>query len=412
MEHHRLYKRGRIWWTWVKIGTKWRCVSTGCRDRPAAEIQAAKLERQTADPSAEAKASATLGSTLQLYLTHKLKLVDAKKRSETSREFYKTKAGNWQRVLEFDPPGDTEGKEIDLPLSQLTPAHVDMYIEFRSKEPGARRDSTISNHTLRKELTTLRQALTLAKRAGTYDGDIDSLFPIDFSAEYEPRDRVLDRHEVTKFLRALLPNKELNRHDVTTDRAAYVAFIIATGARKSGADRALDADVGTNAIRLRETKTKKADRTVPILTSDQKQLMDFALRNARGKDGKLFLPWDSINRDFVNSCARAGIGRCSPNDLRRTLATWLRAAGVQKDVVATLLGHTTSAMVERVYARLRPSDLARLMANQLGLKPEAECRKDVEGSPDSAGLVGLSEHDLLLQALEIKRNAADPEEAE
>jgi hypothetical protein len=42
----------------------------------------------------------------------------------------------------------------------------------------------------------------------------------------------------------------------------------------------------------------------------------------------------------------------SPNDLRRTYASWLKQRGVDSMVVAKLLGHTSSRMVELVYGHL------------------------------------------------------------
>ena len=62
------------------------------------------------------------------------------------------------------------------------------------------------------------------------------------------------------------------------------------------------------------------------------------------------------------ACARAGIERCSPNDLRRTCATWLRAAGVAPDLIAPVMGHADTRMVERVYGRLSPQALATRLA--------------------------------------------------
>jgi integrase len=90
------------------------------------------------------------------------------------------------------------------------------------------------------------------------------------------------------------------------------------------------------------------------------------MQQAGGVDA-LFRPWDSVNRDFVRACERARIERCSPNDLRRTLALWLRAGGASPDVVGMILGHTTSRMVETVYARLarRPEAVRRLLEAQL-----------------------------------------------
>jgi len=55
------------------------------------------------------------------------------------------------------------------------------------------------------------------------------------------------------------------------------------------------------------------------------------------------------------ACARAGIPRCTPNDLRRTYSTWLRADGVPNELSAPTMGHKDTRMLDRVYARLRRS---------------------------------------------------------
>ena|GEM_PF-3809021 len=39
-------------------------------------------------------------------------------------------------------------------------------------------------------------------------------------------------------------------------------------------------------------------------------------------------------RDLAQACDRAGIEPCTPNDLRRTCATWLRQAGAAPDLIA------------------------------------------------------------------------------
>jgi hypothetical protein len=51
---------------------------------------------------------------------------------------------------------------------------------------------------------------------------------------------------------------------------------------------------------------------------------------------------------------------------RRTCATWLRAAGTPPHLIAPLMGHADSRMVERVYGRLEPSALAQLIAEATG----------------------------------------------
>ncbi len=50
---------------------------------------------------------------------------------------------------------------------------------------------------------------------------------------------------------------------------------------------------------------------------------------------------------------RAGIDHCTPNDLRRTYSTWLRAAGAHLDTIAPTMGHADTRMLQRTYARLR-----------------------------------------------------------
>jgi integrase len=63
----------------------------------------------------------------------------------------------------------------------------------------------------------------------------------------------------------------------------------------------------------------------------------------QGVEGLLFLPWQNVRRDLAQACDRAGIEPCTPNDLRRTCATWLRQAGAAPDLIAPVMGHTDTA---------------------------------------------------------------------
>ncbi len=383
----RLYLRGRIWWTqYYDLHGKRHDVSTKCRDRTAALVRADQLERDASDPKAAAQGAATVGDACQLYLKNKRRLVSRSKRSSESLEFFETKIGNVLRILEADGP---------LPLSDLLPKHLDRYVEARELEPGAKRESTVSAHTIKKELVAFRQALELMKREGLYDGDIERLMPPDHTAEYEPRDRALDRDELSRLIQVLMrdPTDVYRRSLVDDDRAAHVAFLVATAARWSGSERCMRADVAPDQswVRLRETKTKAAERVVPIVTRDQKVLLAFAVAHGGGKDGVLFRSWDSRGRDFPAACKRAGIPPCSPNDLRRTMATWMRAAGASPDVVGMVLGHTTARMVELVYARLSrsPDAVRRLLEAQLNCSVFAAERADSAafGAPNALAVV-------------------------
>lgn len=58
--------------------------------------------------------------------------------------------------------------------------------------------------------------------------------------------------------------------------------------------------------------------------------------------------------------------RVTPNDLRRSFATWLKQSDVDSAVVAAMMGHTSTAMVDRVYGRLDEGTLRRAIAKLPG----------------------------------------------
>ncbi|MBK6533732.1 MAG: hypothetical protein IPF99_30345 [Deltaproteobacteria bacterium] len=79
-----------------------------------------------------------------------------------------------------------------------------------------------SEGIIHKELVTLRAALKLARRAGLWNVDPAALLPVAFAPEYKPRSRCLTRRELARLLAELSP-----------DRAARVAFMVATSAELS-----------------------------------------------------------------------------------------------------------------------------------------------------------------------------------
>ena len=56
------------------------------------------------------------------------------------------------------------------------------------------------------------------------------------------------------------------------------------------------------------------------------------------RTGPLVQPWPNVHKDLRAACERAGIEPVTPNDLRRTFASWLKQAGEDSMVVARLLG--------------------------------------------------------------------------
>jgi hypothetical protein len=81
--------------------------------------------------------------------------------------------------------------------------------------------------------------------------------------------------------------------------------------------------------------------------------------------------WLNMNRDLAEASRRAKLPFVvTPNDLRRTFASWLIEAGVTREEVAKMLGHRGTAMVFRVYGRADPAkegeSIRRRIGNEIG----------------------------------------------
>ncbi len=334
-----LYKRGRTWWcTYYDHTGRRHLASTRCTDRQAAELTAARLERVAADPAHHAKTTATLTTALQAFLQQCDDRVAAGTMSAATRDFYATKAGHLVRVF-----GAHAG------LAGIDSTAVRAFLRKR-REEGA------SEHTLSKEITTLRQALRLAGLDGVWDGHVGHVVP-PVRAQYQPRLRVLTRCEVRDVLLAL-----------PSHRAAVVAFCVGTGAELGAAVRARRADVDPIAgtVRLRGAKRPTRARTVPLVMAEARALVSLAVDWATGREGLLFAPWPSVQRDLRAVAVRLKIEHFSPNDLRRTFANWHVAAGVSFATLAPVMGHSTTTMLQLVYGRISAADIAAKMRRELG----------------------------------------------
>ncbi len=241
-------------------------------------------------------------------------------------------------------------------------AHVDRYI-------SPRRSEAVSDHTIAKELVTLRASLKLAKRGGLWLGDIDALLPVGFAPDYRPRTRALSTEELGQLL-ALLPPA----------RAAQVSFIVATSACWSESVKARRGDVQLDSgwVHIHGTKRAARDRHILVRHPALASLLAYALEHAPGED-LLFPSWSNVRRDLLIACEQARIEPCSPNDLRRTYAKWMRLARVPAEIVAPTMGHRDTRMVERVYGRLSPEEIGALLTAHFA----PDC---IAGASDSVNL--------------------------
>lgn len=328
-----LYKRGSIYWTWVQG----RRATTGCRDRQAALLAARELERRAADPLYEAASKATWGSAVGDFLASLPGRV-----AGGTVDMYTQKLGHTVRLL-----------GADTPLARIDAGTVDRYIEGRRADVDEQgRSAAPSDSTLGKELTAIRQVLKRCFRQGTYPRHPSTALPVGWKTGYQPRRRWLTPEQLTALCLELTP-----------DRAAYLRFVVATGARRAElyAARPGDLDWEAGVVRLRGTKTDASDDLVPILPM-LRDLLEVAEAEAPGRDLPLLFPeWGNARRDILAACKRAGVAAVTWNDLRRTAGQWLRRAGAEPHLIARFLRHTSSKMAETVYAHLDAAGLGQLL---------------------------------------------------
>ena len=180
--------------------------------------------------------------------------------------------------------------------------------------------------------------------------------------------------------------------ELSPDQAA---FIVASSASWGPTDDARRQDIAADfaSVHVRGTKRTTRNRIVPVVLPMQQALLKFASEHGEGTSGYLFRRWTNAGRDIKAACKRAGVEPCTPNDLRRTFAVWLRSAGAPPDVIAPCMGHRDSNMVERVYGRLTPDMLKIRLRSAMGFEasvghdsPVGNCALFV---PDDSGNMGF-----------------------
>jgi integrase len=381
-DEERLFKVGRVWhtWVWVKVSGKRVRIkrSTGKRTKSAARLIARQLEEESADPARASAQATTLEDALDEVLQLRREQAKAGERSSETADFFEKKSGVLVRVL-----------GAEAPLATVSAALLDAYVSTRRREQ-------VSDHSIYKELVVMRSALKLAKRRGRWFGDLAAVLPA-LSPRYEPRTRALTADELDKLLAEL-----------EADDAARAAFCVATGAELKATATAQRADVAeAGKVQLRGTKNPARWRVVPLVTDWQRTLLAYALKHVGRKNelrreeaasnrvrdgfrdhqhpqreadparegahlraaaGALFRKTgDEFRWALRYAARRAGLEHVTPNDLRRTYSTWLRAGGASLETIAPTMGHADTRMLERVYAKLSPELLGARLRAELGL---------------------------------------------
>lgn len=384
-------------------------VCTKQRDLEAARLWRREEERKAADPTYQASRATTLESAIETFLTD----LKTAKRSEKTLTYYATKLG---AALAFWGG--------DKPIANITPATVQDFVAFRTTPQeleGGAVSQPIEMSTARKEVAALVTLLNTMRHRGLYVTDPRTLKPPRLGGRYKPRKKY-----PTPAVFALII-KELERRNLH-HRAAWLCACVATGGRLSEINRlrklGIDFVRGLYVLDVTKTiETEGATRERPILPFAE-PLLKYARRWGEGVGGLVLMPWEPSNlfRVLKSVCEAVGCEPYTANDFRRAHASWLAQLGVPNNLVAHMLGHTTTAMVDKVYAQMTPQAAKALIA-QTGAgsfrtdsvpetpdDPQESPTSDDENAAEKADPTNIREEwdRLLIPLIEVRILASEP----
>lgn len=165
-----------------------------------------------------------------------------------------------------------------------------------------------------------------------------------------PRDRYLTREELDTLL----------KHVETPHVRLFVILAVATAARM-GAILELrwdQVDFKHRRIDFNPLGREQTNKRRPVVPLNDRAYT--ALEEAaRGALTDYVIEWDgkpvkSIKKAIRMASARSGV-RCSPHVFRHTAGVWMAQADVPMQKIAQFMGHTSTRVTERTYARYSPS---------------------------------------------------------
>jgi integrase len=196
--------------------------------------------------------------------------------------------------------------------------------------------------TIATELQYLRACLNLRYGRGHNRVWIPSGSP--------PRDRYLARDELD----------ELLEHVGTPHVRLFIILAITTGARMSALLdlRWEQVDFKHRTINFNQVareQTNKRRPEVPLNARAYEALEEAA----RGALTDWVIEWNgrrvkSIKKAIRMAAKRSGV-QCSPHVFRHTAGVWMAQADVPMQKISQFLGHTSTRVTERTYARYSPS---------------------------------------------------------
>lgn len=235
-----------------------------------------------------------------------------------------------------------------LTVDELRPSHTKRYIQKRTKE-GAKPGTIITE--LKKMSAALKWAMG--------EKIITWMPKINYPGSPKPKERWLSREEADHLLACC---------DKAHHIWLYVQIALHTAARKGAIleltwDRPADSDGGFVDFDKRRIdfghKEGGKNRTRPPIN---KTLMPILRQAKEAGQSNYVIEWaggrvTQIDKGFKRAAIRAGMPEVTPHDLRRTAATWMAMKGVKMRIISEYLGHTSTAITEKVYAKFHPDYL-------------------------------------------------------
>lgn len=354
------HQRGFIYYVRVTIpnsGGKRKLVSTGKRNLKDGERRAAEIVQQVNDQASgwDKKGGAASPLLLDYYAkTYRPIWVVGEKTCSTRQP------GHYRDDDVFKTLGKIEDPRFqNTHLSDWTPSLCQAWVKVRRKmtygqvkKTGAPSVHLVSEGTVRREVNVLQAVFERARK--------DKLIPDNPWAEVETgapkvRDRVLLPDEETKLMAQLTPRWQ-----------RFLLFLLGTGLRLTEVLK-IDEKTGlkftehphVHVVRKSRGLVKK-EQDVPLLGE---YLLD-TLQAQLTEDGELW--HQSPTRAFIvlsTAAQRAGIPHVNNHTMRHTFATRYLQAGGGLYALSQILGHSSIAITEKVYAHLVTADLHKLSAH-------------------------------------------------
>jgi len=230
----------------------------------------------------------------------------------------------------------------NVKLSDITASTVE---DFKERRLSA----GVGTATVNRDLAVLHRMMKLAERKLLIN---ESPFrDVDFLEERKQRRRphILSFEEEDRVLAA-----------APSHIRALAVLILETGMRSRREALSLrwsDVDFVNDLIRVRESKTRAGERTIPISDRCKTELLRW--RSLHSQEFSHFVfpnmhdpskPLKDLRRSWARALKDAGLQYFWLYDLRHTLASRLTRAGVSPVFVAQIIGHS-SASILSTYAR-------------------------------------------------------------